>query len=264
MNVVNQELLASLLSEETAKEMLSRNRRLVFEVEAGSKLKLSPTILGGVHAFLLETEGSRPSPSKVSFVEPKTEIITVESIEELSELVNSKATKEPDLQRYFERYPSLLCEDSSYRIYSQIVLERDDGTTLRPDFFLEPVSTGLEQLPTVVDLKLPTEDLILNQKNRSRFYSKIYQYAAQLREYGDYLDSPTNRKRVMECYGIKALRPRLVMIVGKDYGTADYSLIERVNRSIFPVEVKTYNDILRFGKSLLAKKPLLADSGALK
>lgn len=262
--LVNHHYLAETVDDEKGNEILTQYRRLVFEAESGGELKLAPTILGGVHAFQTDADGSRPTPAKVSFIEPKIETINEQSIQELSALINSKVTKEPDLQRYFEQYPSLLCEDSSYRIYPQIVLERDDGTTLRPDFFLEPVRLGLERLPIIIDLKLPTEDLILNQQNRSRFYSKIYQYAAQLREYCAYFDSPSNRRRVEECYGIRALRPRLVLIVGKDYAKSDYALIDRINRSISPVEVKTYDEILRFGQSLLAKKSLAVNSGAVK
>ena len=247
--LVNHVFVASQLESEQVQKILKGYRRYVFEIE-GSDLVLTTALLGGVHCIASESE-LRVSPAKVSFFETKLDQLTVEAIDELARLVSSKATKEIDLQKFFERYPGLICEGHRYRIYPQIVFERDDGTTLRPDFFLEPIEGEFTMMPVVVDIKRPFESLLLTKRNRPRFYSKIYEYAAQLREYGDFFDTHTERARVREQYGIRALRPRLVLIVGKDYEASDYSIIQRVKQSIFPVELKTYDEVIKFGRSLL-------------
>jgi hypothetical protein len=248
--LVNHAFVASQLERKQVQELLKGYRRYIFEIK-GNDLVLTTALLGGVHCIANESE-LQVRPAKVSFLETTLDQLTAEAIDELARLVSSKATEEIDLQKFFERYPGLICEGHRYRIYPQIVFERDDGTTLRPDFFLEPIEGEPAMMPIVVDIKRPFEHLLLTRRNRPRFCSKIYEYAAQLREYGDFFDNHTERARVRDQYGIRALRPRLVLIVGKDYEVSDYTMIQRVKQSIFPVELKTYDEVIKFGRSLLS------------
>ena len=250
--MVTNDYICEYLEEDDFNEVYETNQRFIFELRK-KDVTISPALLGGIHG-LAETKQESPMQlAKASFLTQDKDAVTEQAISELETLLASKVTKEADLQKFFERFPALLCGGRDYCIYPQIVFSRDDGTTLRPDFFLEPIR-GMMASATVLDIKLPTERLILNKKNRPRFYSRIYEYAAQLREYARYMESPSHRQWIQKKYGIRALQPHMVLIVGKDYGEADYALVKKVQESVFPVEVRTYGEILAFGKEVITER----------
>ncbi len=252
MQMVCNDHICDFLEQDDFEEVYDTNSRFVFELR-GKNVTISPALLGGIHGLAGTKAESPMQLAKASFLTGGEDAITKEALSELEMLVASKVTKEADLQRFFERFPALLCDGREYLVYPQIVFSRDDGTILRPDFFLEPME-GLLASATVLDIKRPAERLILHRKNRPRFYSKIYEYAAQLREYSRYMESPSNRKWLQGKYGIEALQPHMVLVVGKDYGEADYALVKKVQQSVFPVEVRTYGEILDYGREILEER----------
>jgi len=99
---------------------------------------------------------------------------------ELEDLINSKSSREADLQKFFERYPAFLRLWDFRDVYPQIVLTREEDGDLIPDFLL--VDPELQQA-TIVDLKLPSNRIAVGIKNRRHFSNAVEEAKAQLRLY---------------------------------------------------------------------------------
>ena len=67
-----------------------------------------------------------------------------------------------------------------------------------------------------LDLKLPTENLIVGKKDRLHFSAAVHNAIAQVREYRDYFEVPQNRQKVLGKYGLTAYRPTAAIIIGRD------------------------------------------------
>jgi hypothetical protein len=106
---------------------------------------------------------------------------------------------------------------------------------------LEPIDIGRS---IILDLKLPTEKIVLNKKNRDRFYATIFEYVAQLKEYGRFFDSYSNRRWFRNKYGFEPFEPDLVLVIGKDYTNVDYDTLKRLRTDVNPVHLMTYTELL--------------------
>ena len=220
---------------ESMRDIGEQYRRLVFDFGDNGQLKAHVALLDGHKCIALGKSCS--IVSQVTVPHP----FSADVLGQLESLINSRSTREDDLQQFFESHPEFLSMGEYTTVYAQVALLRGDGTTLRPDFLLEPASGPL---CSVLDIKLPKLELFVRQKNRPRFSAKVYEYVAQLREYGDYFDSPTNRRWFRDTYGITAFRPRLIVVAGKTYGAADRALLERLRSSLDPIEIFSYDELI--------------------
>jgi hypothetical protein len=213
----------------------SSYNRLIFEIDTNGKMSINSATLSGYHC--LEIGENTPTISKIT----TPTFSKNDGILGFEELINSSSVKESDLQKFLERHPDIIKMNEYSAIYSQIAMVKDDGEVLKPDFILEP-QEGF--LASILDIKLPNEKLFIRKKNRERFSAKIYEYAAQLREYGKYFESPSQRKWFKNKYGIDAFRPKLFIIAGKNYSKNDRALMLKLKQSIDPVEIITYDQLL--------------------
>ena len=131
-------------------------------------------------------------------------------IEKLEALLNRRETRELDLQRFLEQHPSFLRGLNYKNVYSQLVLQRDDETQLRPDFVLEPFDDGWCD---ILDLKLPRQKIMVGRRDRRTLASGIHEVVAQLREYAAYFEQEKYQKYVADKYGLRVYRPRLIALV---------------------------------------------------
>ena len=163
-------------------------------------------------------------------------------IREFEELINSQA-KERDIQRHLESNPEFLCWLGPYSsVYPQLILRREDGSSLRPDFFLERLDGDFCD---ICDIKLPTQELVRYQKNRHRFRDAVMEGVSQLSEYRDWFEEESRRDAFHERYGLTAYRPEVVLIAGRRSSFLDD--IARVKlESGLPawVRLATYDDVL--------------------
>ena len=128
------------------------------------------------------------------------------------------------------------------KLHPQVIIHEDSGSRLIPDFFLEKIDSDFCD---ICDLKRPTVELIRNQKNRTRFRATVMEAVAQLDNYRDWFDDKSNRDAFHSRYGLKAFKPRVVMIIGRK--DSYYDEIERIKiESRLPshVDLKTYDDIV--------------------
>lgn len=159
--------------------------------------------------------------------------------EELEDLINSGAT-EAQLQEFFERYPDFLTGHEYVSAHSHLVLRSDDRKLI-PDFMLEPANP--RQFCDVMELKLPTARLVVERGGRSRLSSALLDVSAQLREYSEYFDTPGNRQRIQDAYGLNVFRPRMLAVIGLRQNIDPLALRRAENELPF-ITIRTYDDLI--------------------
>lgn len=166
-----------------------------------------------------------------------------DGLEQFEKMVRRSDLKEAHIQEFLENNPWFLVGDEYTAVRPQIILERRDHTSLRPDFFLKPV---LGEVWDILEIKLPIEEhkLLVNKCNRQRFASAVYEGVAQLREYSRFFNDEFNRSAVYKQHGILSYRPKLTLLIGRGLGLDD-PIVERDIRSEFTdVAVVTYEELL--------------------
>ena len=175
-----------------------------------------------------------------------------QAIEELEDLMNSRAASEQEFQAFFERHPDFILTEDHKNARAHLVLEGEPQQgPLIPDFVLEPVEqAGLADL---LELKLPFVDLFVLKKSRMRFSAAVAEACAQLREYSAFFDDSRNRTAVLQKYGLIAYRPRLFLVIGRR-PRVDPIDAKRVVSDLPPrVEIRTYDDLLERMKRRVAR-----------
>jgi hypothetical protein len=170
------------------------------------------------------------------------------------DLINSKKSREVDLQKFLERHPAFLRLWDFRDVYPQVVLTREQDGELIPDFLL--VDPALQQA-TIVDLKLPMKKVAVGAKDRRHFSQAVEEAIAQLRMYQAWFDDPHNRSNLKERFGLEIYRPRLAVVIGRSSSFADEMDRQRLVASTPDVQVVTYDDI-----SERAKRRLVLVAGA--
>jgi anti-sigma B factor antagonist len=170
-----------------------------------------------------------------------------EILREFEELINSPRVKEEDIHQFLDRNPGLLLGHEYRHFHSKVLLEREDTGPLIPDFILQPFD---QELCDLLELKLPSEPLIVGTANRKRFSGAVHAATTQLRTYRDYFEDRAKREGIFSRYGIKAYRPRLSVVIGRapEIDPIEY---RRIAESYMDVKVLTYDDLLKRAKRFL-------------
>jgi len=177
-----------------------------------------------------------------------TNVLLEDAVEELEYLVNAPNTKEHALHDFFSRNKGLLIPQDYKDAHSKIVLERETGGSLIPDFILEPVESSA--LCDLLDLKLPSAPIFVMKKNRARFSAAVLEACAQLREYALYFDEERHRRRIKEKYDLLLYRPRIFVIIGRR-GDVDPISLRQMELDIPQISLRTYDDIIARAKARL-------------
>lgn len=168
------------------------------------------------------------------------------AIEELEFLINNPNTDEITLQQFFERNPTLICNDEYKQAHPHVILERDEGPLI-PDFLLEPVDQS--GLCDILDLKLPTTKLFVLKKSRMRYSAAVFEACSQLREYSNFFDDSINREKTQEKYGLLAYKPKMIVIIGRK-GSIDHITKRKIESDMSPnIQLKTYDDLISRAKT---------------
>lgn len=162
-------------------------------------------------------------------------------IDELEALINLKNVPESQLQDFFERNPEFLCGDIYESAHPHIVLQRPEVGPLIPDFALKPCNAAA--LCDLLELKLPNAKLVVGPDNRRRLSQAVMDACAQLREYRNYFDLPSNRKATKEAYGLRFFQPRMMVVIGRrdDYLAND---LRKAESDVPNLTITTYDDLL--------------------
>ena len=161
----------------------------------------------------------------------------------LEELINDPSVREHDLQAFFEENPYLLAGTSYDRVIPHPVLARDESGPLIPDFMLEPK----DDFADVLDLKLPGVPLVTGRRDRLHPTAHVTDAIAQVREYGAYFEDPAHRQAVQDRYGLRAYRPTLAAVIGRDPGPdRDPFELRRIWDDLpRHVRIRTYDQLLQ-------------------
>jgi hypothetical protein len=175
----------------------------------------------------------------------RTRALFSEHIEEFEALLKTDRLREADIQSFLERHPQLLEALGYGNVYSQVMLEREDGSYLKPDFILEPIG---EDWADILDIKLPDVRIAVGSRDRKTFSAAVHELAAQLREYAAYFEDERLAKRVQDKYGIRAYRPRLIGVVGLDPHVQDERQLRRMMTVYSDLHVLTFDQLLEVAR----------------
>jgi antiviral defense system Shedu protein SduA len=164
------------------------------------------------------------------------------SVEGLEALMNDRLAREADFQDYFNRHPNFILTDGYGKAHPHIILTDNAEGRLIPDFILEPVDQGA--LCDVLELKLPSAPVFVGRKNRKYFSGAVSKGRAQLEEYRRFFDEEKSRQLVYEKYGLRAFKPKMILIIGK-LGIIDPINKRSVELSYPDLHVRTYDELLR-------------------
>jgi Domain of unknown function (DUF4263) len=211
----------------------------------GNEMLLTPYHSHAVHSIETKNELVLGRPGVVA---EKTASLLAPQISEFESLLANKRVREFEIQTYLERSPTLLQALGYAQVYPQVVLQRDDGTFLRPDFIVQPTS---DEWCDIVDIKLPTMQTVVGVRDRKTLSSAIHELAAQLREYSAYFENENLSRRLEQRYGIKCYRPRLIGVIGTDPRLADDRQMRRLMTAYSDVRILTFDQLLLHAKNRL-------------
>jgi hypothetical protein len=183
-----------------------------------------------------------------SVIASRTAAVFSDEIRTFESLLSSPSVKEQMLQRFLEEHPHFLQGLNYTNIYSQVVLERDDGTSLRPDFLLEPRAG---EWCDILDLKLPSQNVFVGRRDRLTLASAIQEVAAQLREYSAYFENPRYRKVFRDRYGLSVYKPKLIAVVGRDSSLNQTEQHRRATTCYADLQILTFDHLLDFSRRRL-------------
>lgn len=143
----------------------------------GDKIKLVSLAADGEYNFLDDAQNIH----KILYITTSETLALQALVDELESLINDPKAKEKEFQDFFERNSSFIINDDYKRAHPHVVLTRDNGESLIPDFVLEPI--GENSLSDLLELKLPSAPVFVLQKSRMRFSAAVLEACAQLREY---------------------------------------------------------------------------------
>lgn len=178
----------------------------------------------------------------------KTNSLLRNELEEFEYLISKSKVKENEIQLFLEKHPNIIKSMGYSNIYPQLVLERDDGTSLRPDFIIEPIG---QKWFDILEIKTPNANLVVGRRDRKTFSSAVNELIAQLREYSAYFESEKLCKKIEERFGIKCYKPKLTGIIGLNPSTQDERQLRRLMTAYTDIDILTFDHLLDIAKSRL-------------
>lgn len=230
---------------------LGRNSLLtqIALMPGGRDIQALPFHASALYKVKSDTSNMEAIVARPAALASMTQAVFSREFNEFNRIIRDQNASENDLQRFFERNDVFIRMLGYKRVYPKIVLERDDGTKLIPDFMIEPVGG---EWCDILDIKLPDKEVAVGTRDRKDFAYSVHQLHAQLREYAAYFDEEKYRKRIISKYGLKAYRPKLIGVIGNNFDQADDVQIRRVMTQYNNFDVFTYEQL-----KLIAQQRLL-------
>lgn len=161
----------------------------------------------------------------------------------LEEMLHNPNATEADLFAFFNENPHLLLKalGSGIEVFSQVTLKDEERFNMIPDFLIKP--TGSDPW-TIVELRRPQSKLLVGGRRPIRFSSDAIIAVGQLREYQHFFELPSNREKLEKRIGFEIFRPRLVLLIGTDYGSSPQNAIINLKSYYQDVDFFTYSEIV--------------------
>jgi len=177
---------------------------------------------------------------RIEIVTPRTHDLA-DQVAEFEWLINKVDVAEFDIQKFLEKHPNFLLGIEHKNVHSQLTLVRDDRPDLRPDFFLERLEG---QWCDILDLKLPSERLVVGSSNRRTFSAGIISALGQLREYQNYFDDAENRRKFTAAHGLHAYKPKIQVLIGRSSSFRTFEERRALEEQFSQLNILTFDDIL--------------------
>lgn len=156
-------------------------------------------------------------------------------LKELEELVNHPQTKEIDLQKFFERHPTLLAGHEYRKVIPQACIipsEDSDLKEYRADFILVPVDQNA--FCKIIELKIPQVGTVKKSNNpHDPFYHSLHSAISQLRNYYKAFNDQKTRTLFKNKYGVEVFQPDLQLIIGKEISDLEVKKLLEFQREHF-------------------------------
>lgn len=171
-------------------------------------------------------------------------ILLKEEVDRLDALINDPEGREVDIQRMFEVHPQILLGGEYVRLHAQLRLDRR-GPTLIPNFFVESV-TGLCD---ILELKRPSQRIVVRQPNWSRFAVSVHKGLAQVRTYSEFFEDESNRRWFEAEFRLRVFRPMTILLIGRDSEFHDPYERRLIETSLGSSRIFTYDDVIRMARA---------------
>lgn len=212
----------------------------------GDSISVVPYHTHSVHQVQVRDEVLLGRPAVLA---AKTRFLLKSELFQFENMLARRTVSENELQKFLESHPTIFQALGYSNIYPRLVLEREDGRRLIPDFMLEPVH---DEWWDILDIKTPRKPVIVGTADRRRFSSAVCELVAQLREYGAAFEDRKLARAVEEKYGVKCYRPKLIGVIGRDnLHEADKLELRRLMTSYQDIRILTFGQLLRVAKSRL-------------
>ena len=239
------EKIIRLSADSPKEEMLSEDEsvdeRFIAIANIDGKNRLVSLTPDGRYQFLDEANNLH----KLIYVVSSETLALQTAAEELESLMNDRNVSEQDFQEFFERHPDFILNDEYRSAHPHLTLSSEEGN-LVPDFVLEPIDQNL--LCDLLELKLPSAQIFVLEKNRLRYSQAVSRACAQLSEYSRFFDEKKNRDAIQSVHPwFRAFRPRMFVIIGRQPKdkTLDPIARRRIETDHFPnLTLRTYDEVL--------------------
>jgi hypothetical protein len=207
-------------------------------------IEIVPYHANAVHN--IETPRESILVSRPGVIAHTTRCVFSSQIQEFEQLINNRDTKERHLQDFLERNSNFLRGLNYQNIYPQLVLQRDNEGPLKPDFILEPYD---DAFCDILEMKLPSQRLLVGRKDRRTFAAGVQEVVAQLREYASYFDDPKYQKYVLQKHGLRVYRPRLIALIGRDLKQMNEEQLRRAMTDYQNLQFMTFDELLEHSRN---------------
>jgi hypothetical protein len=141
-------------------------------------------------------------------------------------------------------YPTFVLDDLHCSAIPQVILLKETGTHLRPDFLIQRTES---KFIDIVEIKRPLKKLVSGTIERPFLTREFARALAQLKEYRDWFRNESNRIWFRRKYGLEGYEPALTLIIGRSLAFKS----EVVRKKILEgsgVNIITYDDLVRIAR----------------
>ena len=182
--------------------------------------------------------------SKIICVSP--DVFTRNELRHYEEkILDNKSLTEQQASRFFQDFPKFLTVGGYLDIAREVVLYKGDKVMYRVDFVRRKAG---ERFWDFVEMKDPRTPYLVKAGGNWVFSSKIEKAVHQGRRYKDFLDDERNRVNLELRTGIRAFRPKLLIVGGRQNDDIDPVELKRIASHYSNVDIQTYDDLYKFAK----------------
>ena len=197
---------------------------------------------------------------KVTIVSP--DAFTKEELKQYEQrILDNKDVTELEASRFFTQFPKFLTIGGYYEIAREVVLYKSsDEPIFRVDFCRKKFGNSFWDF---VELKSPKIPYVVRRGNHWKYSAHIEAGIHQSQDYREFLEKDLHRLQLEKHSGVRAFRPKILLIGGRTNITIDPLEVKRLVTRYHEIDIQTYDDIYDFAldnyKTSLIVIPIIQD-----